>query len=62
MEHISDDDLERYCLRGITGEAELALVEEHILVCSECVNRAVETQAYVEVIRAGIVRGGFSRA
>ena len=30
-EHISDDDLERYCLRRIKDGAELAQLEEHLL-------------------------------
>ena len=35
--HISDDDLERLILGTITDEAELAPLEEHLLVCDECI-------------------------
>ena len=59
MEHISDDDLERYYLGMIQAEPELASVEEHLLICPECVDRAAETQAYVDAMRAAIIRGNF---
>lgn len=57
--HISDDDLERYYLGLVTGESELAILEEHLLVCAECVDRMKETQDYVDAIRAGMTLGGF---
>lgn len=62
MEHISDDDLERYYLGMITDEAELARLEEHLLGCSVCVKRAEESDAYVDAIRAAIIRGNFDCA
>ena len=33
MDHISDDDLERYYLGMVKDEAELAPFEEHLLAC-----------------------------
>jgi hypothetical protein len=59
MEHISDTDLERYYLGIIPGGPEQAALEEHLLICGECVDRALETQAYVDAIRAGVIRGSF---
>ena len=44
MEHISDDDVERYCLGMIDDEAELALLEEHVLTCPACARRAEQAQ------------------
>jgi hypothetical protein len=44
FDHISDHDLERYYLGMVTDEAELAPLEEHLLWCTWCVERAEETQ------------------
>ena len=43
----------------VNDESELALLEEHLLACPSCVERAEEVQNYVEAIRAAIVEGGF---
>lgn len=40
MPHLSDDDLERYLLRGLRDEAAVAAIEEHLLACPACVERA----------------------
>ena len=56
MNHISDHDLERYHLGMVGGEAELALLEEHLLACAECAQRAEESAAYVDAIRAAMVK------
>ena len=56
-EHISDHDLERYHLGMVTDEAELALLEEHLLGCPACADRAEESAAYVDVMRAAFVQG-----
>jgi uncharacterized protein with PIN domain len=42
--HISDHDLERYCLGIVATESELAPLEEHILACPSCAGRAEEIQ------------------
>jgi hypothetical protein len=52
--HISDHDLERYCLDMITEEEELAPLEEHLLWCHSCVERAEEAQDYVDLIRRAL--------
>jgi hypothetical protein len=59
MNHIADHDLERYHLGMVVDEAELAAIEEHLLWCSICVDRAEESAAYVDSLRAGIIVGNF---
>lgn len=51
--HLSDHDLERYYLGMVKDETELAALEEHILACGSCAERAVEAQDYVDAIRDG---------
>jgi len=53
-EHIEDHDMERYYLGMVTEEEELAPLEEHILGCSLCAERADETQDYVDAIRIAL--------
>ncbi|MGD0778766.1 MAG: hypothetical protein ABSC05_38805 [Candidatus Solibacter sp.] len=59
MEHISDHDLERYHLGMVIEGPELAQVEEHLLACPECVERAEQCAAYVDTLRAAIIAGDF---
>jgi hypothetical protein len=49
--HISDHDLERYYMGIVTQEEELAL-QEHLLLCQQCVERASDTQ---DLIRRAII-------
>jgi hypothetical protein len=49
--HITDHDLERYYLGMVKDEAELAALEEHILACGSCAERAEQTQDYVDAVR-----------
>ena len=58
-EHISDDNLERYYLGMVKSESELAPLEEHLLACSSCVDRAERVQEQVDAIRAAIIEGNF---
>jgi hypothetical protein len=39
-QHIFTEDLERYYLGMVTDESELALLEQHLLACPSCVDRA----------------------
>lgn len=55
--HISDHDLERYYLGMVREEAELSPLEEHLLVCGECAERAEQSDRYVDAIRRALVRG-----
>lgn len=57
--HISDHDLERYYLGMVTREEELAPLEEHLLWCHSCLERAEETQEYVDLMRRAIIIGDF---
>ena len=50
--HIGDHDLERYHLGMVKDEAELAALEEHLLRCGVCVDRAEATARYVDAVRA----------
>jgi hypothetical protein len=51
-DHIDDHDLERYHLGMVKDQAELAALEEHLLWCGACVDRAEATARYVDAIRA----------
>jgi hypothetical protein len=53
MEHISDESL-RYYLGMINDEAELAPLEEHLLWCRECLDRAETAARFVDRIRVGL--------
>jgi hypothetical protein len=55
-EQISDDDLERYYLGMIPEGLELFALEEHLLVCAECIERAETSKAYVDAMRAGLLK------
>jgi hypothetical protein len=38
---------------------ELEALEEHLIGCPTCVERATEAAAYVDTIRAAIIKGDF---
>jgi len=59
MAHISDNDLERYCLGMLVKDAGLVRVEEHLLVCYGCTARAAEMRAYIDAVRVAIIAGGY---
>jgi hypothetical protein len=59
MEHICDHDLERYHLGMVKDEAELAAIEEHLLWCHSCVDRAEESADYVDTDPDGNHLGKF---
>ena len=61
-EHLSDHSLERYCLGLITREGELAPLEEHLLCCPACVERAENIQDYVDLMRRAIILGDYDLA
>ena len=45
--HLNDDVLERYAMRSLS-ETEAETIEEHLALCSHCLDRLDETTAYVE--------------
>jgi len=51
--HVADDVLEKYLLQRLP-EAELAPVEEHLLVCRMCQVQAEETEEFIFVTRAAL--------
>jgi anti-sigma factor RsiW len=59
MNHISEEDLERYHLGMVADEAELAVLEAHYLACPKCAQRVEESGNYVDAVRSAIVLGGF---
>ena len=56
-EHRTDHDLERYHLGMIVDETELGPLEEHLLACSDCAERAKQPADYIDVIRRGMIEG-----
>jgi hypothetical protein len=48
--HLQAEELELYCLGGLT-EVRCARLEEHLLLCEICRDRLTETESYVEVMR-----------
>jgi len=55
--HLNNGILERYHLGTIT-ENDLAAVEEHILCCPDCADRAEAAANYVDLIRVALCRTG----
>jgi anti-sigma factor RsiW len=53
-QHLTTDDLERYCLGMVTASEELAKLEEHLLACPVCVQRAEHAEDYVAVVQAAL--------
>ena len=58
LKHLSDEDLERYHL-GMVRDTELTTLEEHVIACGYCAKRAAEAAAYVDTMRAAIIKGNF---
>jgi hypothetical protein len=54
--HLSDTDLERYCLGKVKDEVELAALEEHLLLCPACVDQAEAAREYVDLLRVAFLR------
>ena len=56
LTHISDDNLERFFLNGIRSCQEIAEIEEHLLWCDSCIDRAKATECYVKTILRALGR------
>jgi hypothetical protein len=54
--HISDHDLERYAMGAVKDAGELAALEEHLLACGWCIDRAENTEGYIGTMRAALGR------
>jgi len=53
VEHPSDGLLEGYSMRRLTG-AEMAPLDEHLLICEECRNRLVLMDFDIAAIREAL--------
>jgi hypothetical protein len=53
--HLSDSELECYHLGMLIDDPILDVLEEHLLVCPECVDRAEEAADYVDLMRVAII-------
>ena len=51
VEHVSEDDLERYTMRTLPA-TELDRLKEHLLICSACRDRLQTTYEYVMAMRS----------
>lgn len=51
--HLSDDEIELYCLHRLP-EAAAGWVEEHLLLCVSCQLRCEEMQLYVNTLRRAL--------
>lgn len=56
MDHISEHDLERYYLGMVKDETELAGIEEHLLWCPSCMDRATGVQRFVDAVRVACLK------
>jgi hypothetical protein len=52
--HVSEELLDRYAMGTLAGEA-LIRVEEHLLSCSFCQNRLLDTDEFIDVFRKAAV-------
>jgi dissimilatory sulfite reductase (desulfoviridin) alpha/beta subunit len=59
MDHISHHDLERFHLRLVKDDVELAIIEEHLMTCARCIDAAEDAAHYVDAIRVAIIVGNF---
>jgi hypothetical protein len=50
VDHITEDDLDRYAAASVLGE-KAALIEEHLLVCEVCQDRLQLTDEFIAALR-----------
>ena len=50
-----DNDLERYLLGYVTDESELAMIEEHLLICERCIEQTERIGIEMARIRHALV-------
>jgi anti-sigma factor RsiW len=55
VEHVSEDDLERYAMRTLPAP-ESDRLEEHLLVCQSCRDRLKATDEYVAAMRSAAAK------
>lgn len=59
VKHIPETALEEYHLGKIPEGRRLAKLEEHLLSCPRCAERAEKAAQYVDAVRSAIVSGNF---
>ena len=57
--HISTVDLKRYHLDTVATRQELAVLDEHLLWCRECLDRLDAVEAFLDRVEAGRIPGYF---
>jgi hypothetical protein len=55
-QHVTDHDLERYCLGLVKDETELPDLEENIVARGSCADWAAEVQDYVDSMRVAALK------
>jgi anti-sigma factor RsiW len=55
VQHVSEDDLERYAMRTLPAP-EVETLEEHLLNCSACRDRLTEADEYVAAMRSAAAK------
>lgn len=58
--HVSDRHLELYYLDKVTEDVELASLEDHLLECRFCADRAHTIEDYLDALRSVIAGGAHS--
>ncbi len=53
-QHLSDDELELYLMETTVVGPELARVEEHLVICSACLERAEAMTGYIATMREAL--------
>lgn len=53
MDHISDEWLERYSMCTL-DQSQVPWVEEHLLVCQDCQDRLINTEAFIIALRKAV--------
>jgi hypothetical protein len=57
VDHLSDEDLERYYLGMVADDStDSARIEEHLLWCQECLDRCIATELYIDQLRITLLR------
>jgi anti-sigma factor RsiW len=52
--HISEELLEQYAVSGSLPEAELAPLEEHLLICPDCQDPLKELDEFIATMRLAL--------
>ena len=58
MDHLTDNDLERYASGLICADAELKYIEDHLFACPECAERMYAIQDHLDDPTSGSAQTG----